>query len=126
MLKYQSGTEAGESFGLRHLLPSGLVPEIPEEDLRSGGGPGTSGTDGSGNLRGVRYRSFGAGTAGGTYPRLGLVCAEPLDWGGRANHKEPERAGFVPRVPEFEKEAVGRGDLGGWILCPDGRRPDDS
>jgi hypothetical protein len=126
MLKYKSDAEAGESFGLRHVVPSGLVPEIPQEDLRPGGDPGTSGTNGAGNLRGVRYRNSGAGTAGGTYPRFGIVCAEPVDWGGRANHQEPEWTGVVPRVPEFEEESVGRGDLGGWILCPDGWRPDDS
>ncbi len=123
LIKYQSDTEAGKSFGLRHLLSPGLVPEIQEEDLRSGGDPGTSGTDGSGNLRGVRYWGFGIGTAGGTYPPSGLVSAESLDWGGGPNHKEPERAGFVPRVPEFEEKAVKRGDMGGRVLCPDGGRP---
>ena len=53
------GHETDESFGLRHGLPSGLVSEIPEKDLRAGRGPGTSGTDDPGDLRGVRHRDSG-------------------------------------------------------------------
>ena len=126
MLKYKGDAEADESFGLRHLLPSGLVPEVSEKDLRSGGGPGTSGTDGPGNMRGVRYRCFGNGTQGGTYPSSGLVSAESLNRGSGENHKESKRARVVPRVPEFEEKVMGRGDMGRRVLCPDSRRPDDS
>jgi len=77
-------------------------------------------------MRGVRYRGFGNGAQGGTYPSSGLVSAEPLDRASGENYKEPQRARVVPRVPEFEEKVVGRGDMGRRVLCPDSRRPDDS
>ncbi len=77
-------------------------------------------------MRGVRYRGFGNGTHGGTYPSSGIVFAESVDRGRGENHKKPERARVVPRVPEFEEKVVGRGDMGRRLLCPDSRRPDDS
>jgi len=120
------GDQTNESFGLRHVLPSGLVSEVSQEDIRAGRGSGTSGTDDPGNRRGVRYRDTGDGADGGTCPSVGLVSAEPIDWGGRADHKKLERPRAVPRVPGFEKEAVGRGGMGRRVFCPDGRRPDDS
>ena len=120
------GTEKDESFGLRHELPSGVVPEIPEEDLRAGGGPGTSETDGWGDLRGVRHRDPGDGDHGGPYPSAGLVPAISVDRGSREDHQEPERAGVVSRVPGAEETAVGRGAVGRGILRPDSRRPNDS
>ena len=49
------GTEEDESFGLRHELSSGTVSEVPEKDLRAGRGPGTSGADDRGDLRGLRH-----------------------------------------------------------------------
>jgi hypothetical protein len=126
MINYKGDAEANESFGLRHVVPSGLVPQVSEKDFRAGRGPGTSGTDHSGNRRGVRYRDTGDGADGGTHSCFGIVSAEPVDRGGSENHKKFERARAVPRVPEFEKKFVGRGDLGRRVFCPDCRRPNDS
>ena len=120
------GTEKDESFGLRHELPSGVVPEIPEENLRAGGGPGTSETDGRGDLRGVRHRDPGNGNHGGSHPSAGLVPALSVDRGGREDYQEPERAGNVSRVPGAQEEALGWRVVGGRILRPDSRRPNDS
>jgi len=120
------GAETDESFGLRHELSSGLVSEIPEEDIRAGGGPGTSETDGGGDLRGVRHRNPGNGDHGGSHPSAGLVPAISVDWGGGEDYQKPERAGAVSRVPGAQEEALGWGAVGGRILCADSRRPNDS
>ena len=126
MIYMKRGTEKDESFGLRHQLPSGVVSEIPEGHLRAGGGPGTSETDGPGDLRGVRHRDPGDGADEGPYPSAGVVPAIPVDRGGRKDDQEPERAGAVSRVPGAQEEALGRRVVGGRILRPDSRRPNDS
>jgi hypothetical protein len=120
------GDQADESFGLRHGVSSGVVSEVPEEDLRAGGGPGTSGEDGTGNMRGLRYRGCGDGSDGRAYPSSGIVPAITVDRGGREDHQKQQRTGVVPRVPGTEEETVGRGDMGRRIFRADGRRPDDS
>jgi hypothetical protein len=120
------GTEKDESFGLRHELPSGVVSEVPEGHIRAGGGPGTSETDGPGDLRGVRHRDSGNGDDEGPYTSSGVVSAVSVDRGGREDHQEPERAGVVSRVPGAQKEALGRGVVGRRIFRPDSRRPNDS
>ena len=103
-----------------------MVSEISEEDLRAGGGPGTSETDGPRNLRSIRYRDSGNGDHGRSHPSSGIVPPISVDRGGREDNQKQQRAGVVSRVPGIEEEVVGRGDVGRWIFRPDGRRPDDS
>ena len=102
------------------------MPEIPEKDIRAGGGPGTSETDGGGDLRGVRDRDSRDGADGGSYSPARIVRAVEINWGCGQNHKESERAGTVSRVPGAQEEALGRRVVGGRILRPDSRRPNDS
>ena len=96
--------ESNESFGLRHELPSGLVPDIPEKDIRTGRGPGTSETDGGGDLRGVRDRDSRDGTDGGPYPPAGIVRAVKIDRGRCENHKVFERDDVRERAKQMIRE----------------------
>ena len=120
------GHQEDESFGLRHGLSFGVVSEIPEEDLRAEGSPGTSGTDDPRDLRGLRHRDSGNGNPGRAHPSSAIISTISIDRGGREDHQEQQWAGVVPRVPGIEKEAVGRGIVGRRIFRPDSRRPDDS
>ena len=126
VLYMKRGIEKDESFGLRHQLSFGEVSEVPEGHLRAGGGPGTSETDGRGDLRGVRHRDPGDGDYEGPHPSAGVVPAISIDRGGREDYQEPERAGAVSRVPGAQEKTLGRGTVGRRILRPDGRRPNDS
>src|SRR4030042_1856320 len=88
------GIAKDESFGLRHMLSSGLVPEIQEEDLRAGGSPGTSDADDSGNMRGVRHRNIRNGDHGRTHPSAGFISTLAIDRGGREDYKEQQRTWY--------------------------------
>ena len=121
-----SGVETDESFGLRLCVPSGLVCQIPEGRLRAARDPGTSGENDPRNMRGVRHRDSGNGGHGRTRPSLGFVPAISIDRGGRQDNQKQQWAGVVSRVPEFEKEIMGRGIVGGWIFRSHSRRPSDS
>ena len=126
MLELGRDAETDESFGLRHVLSPGMVPEIQEEDIRAGGGPGTSETDDQGDLRGLWPRDSGDGDSGGAHSPAAIVSAIAIDWGSGENHKESKREGAVSRVPGTEEKAMGRGIVGGRIFRPNSGRPNDS
>ena len=82
------GNKENESFGLRHELSSGVVPEIQEEDISARGSEGTSEAIDQGDQRRVSIRNNRAGNIRRTYSYHAVVSTLAIDWGSGQNHKE--------------------------------------
>lgn len=115
------GVAQGELFGLRRVLSSVLKREIPEEDLRAGGGLRTNNVDDSGNLRSVRNRYIGNGDHGRTYEPNGFISTFTIDWGGREDSQGQQQTWNISRIPKSNTKTVR-----GWMFCSYRRRPIDS
>ena len=120
------GDKTNESFGLRHLLSSGVVSEIQERHIQKARGEGTSETIDRGDLRGVQDRGDRVGNCGRSYSCDGILSTITIDRGSGEDNKEQQCEDIVSRVSRIEEEALEWGDVGGWIFCPNGGRSNDS